>query len=129
IDGIATGAIYGLVAVGTVLIFTVTRVTYIPFGDIAAFTALTLAALEMQNVPGTVGLVVILASLATVIELTALWRTDQLRSAPQSLFFYLVLPLVPAAIVLLATPFNPPMAIRILLAIAVIMPISPLLDR
>ena len=43
IDGIATGAVYALVAIGTVLIFTVTRVIFIPFGDIAAFTALTLA--------------------------------------------------------------------------------------
>ena len=36
IDGIATGAVYALVAIGTVLIFTVTRVIFIPFGDIAA---------------------------------------------------------------------------------------------
>jgi len=42
IDGIATGAVYALVAIGTVLIFTVTRVIFIPFGDIAAFTALTI---------------------------------------------------------------------------------------
>jgi len=49
IDGIATGAIYALVAIGTVLIFTVTRVIFIPFGDIAAFTALTLAALRQRG--------------------------------------------------------------------------------
>ena len=46
VDGISTGAIYALIAIGTVLIFTVTRVMFIPFGDIAAFTALTLAAIE-----------------------------------------------------------------------------------
>ena len=45
-DGIATGAIYVLIGLGFVLIFAVTRVIYVPFGDIAAFTALTLAALE-----------------------------------------------------------------------------------
>ena len=49
IDGIATGAVYALVAIGTVLIFTVTRVIFIPFGDIAAFTALTLAALDARS--------------------------------------------------------------------------------
>ena len=52
IDGIATGAVYALVAIGTVLIFTVTRVIFIPFGDIAAFTALTLAALDARQLPG-----------------------------------------------------------------------------
>jgi branched-chain amino acid transport system permease protein len=51
IDGIATGAVYALVAIGTVLIFTVTRVIFIPFGDIAAFTALTLAALDARQLP------------------------------------------------------------------------------
>ena len=39
VDGLTTGAIYVLIAIGTVLIFTVTRVVFIPFGDIAAFTA------------------------------------------------------------------------------------------
>ena len=41
VDGIANGAIYVLIALGTVLIFSVTRVMFVPFGDIAAFTALT----------------------------------------------------------------------------------------
>ena len=66
IDGIATGAVYALVAIGTVLIFTVTRVIFIPFGDIAAFTALTLAALDAKRFPGTGGLVVGLACLAAL---------------------------------------------------------------
>src|SRR5882762_4191318 len=71
IDGIATGAIYALVAIGTVLIFTVTRVIFIPFGDIAAFTALTLAALETKRVPGTFGLVIVLACLACLMEVVS----------------------------------------------------------
>ena len=32
-DGISTGAIYVLVALGIVLIFLVTRVIFVPFGD------------------------------------------------------------------------------------------------
>jgi len=68
IDGIATGAVYALVAIGTVLIFTVTRVIFIPFGDIAAFTALTLAALDARQLPGTVGLVIVLACMASAME-------------------------------------------------------------
>src|SRR5207302_2369716 len=42
-DGIASGAIYVLIGLGFVLIFAVTRVIFVPFGDIAAFTALSLA--------------------------------------------------------------------------------------
>ena len=42
IDGLANGAVYLLAGLGLVLIFSVTRVVFVPFGDIAAFAALTL---------------------------------------------------------------------------------------
>src|SRR6187399_718846 len=121
IDGIATGAVYALVAIGTVLIFTVTRVIFIPFGDIAAFTALTLAALDAKQLPGTVGLVVVLACMASAMEVTSLARAGELRAVPKAVLGYLVLPLIVVGIVWLTMRFNPPMPVRIVLA--------PLLDR
>ncbi len=54
IDGIATGSIYVLVGLGLVLIFSVTRVVFVPFGDIVAFSALTLAAMQLGRTPGTI---------------------------------------------------------------------------
>src|ERR1700723_1830964 len=89
-DGIATGAIYVLIALGFVLIFAVTRVIFVPFGDIAAFTALTLASLEMGQVPGTVGLVAVLAVLAMLMEGTALLRARALHLLPRAFLYYLV---------------------------------------
>lgn len=59
IDGLATGAIYVLMALGLVLIFSVTRVIFVPFGDIAVFAAFSLAALENQRVPPTIKLVAV----------------------------------------------------------------------
>lgn len=129
IDGIATGAIYVLVAVGTVLIFTVTRVMFIPFGDIAAFTALTLAALETGHLPGTVGLVLVLAVLASLAECWSLGRSGRARQIPKALAFYLLLPVLIVLFVRLALPLAPSMPIRIVLALLLVMPISPLLDR
>jgi len=129
IDGIATGAVYALVAIGTVLIFTVTRVIFIPFGDIAAFTALTLAALDARQLPGTVGLVVVLACMACVMEVVSLARGGELRAVPKAVLGYLALPLIVVGIVWLTMRFNPPMPVRIVLALLLIMPISPLLDR
>lgn len=129
LDGIATGAIYVLVAVGTVLIFTVTRVMFIPFGDIAAFTALTLAALETGNLPGTVGLVLVLAALASLVECWSLLRADKARQIPKALAFYLLLPVLIVVLVRLVLPLAPSMPVRILLALLLVMPISPLLDR
>ena len=54
VDGIANGAIYVLVAIGLVLIFTVTRVIFVPFGDVVGYSALTVAALQLRQMPGTV---------------------------------------------------------------------------
>ena len=67
-DGISTGAIYVLVALGLVLIFLVTRVIFVPFGDVVGYAALTLAALQLKQTPGTVWLVLSLAALATAME-------------------------------------------------------------
>lgn len=129
IDGIGTGAIYALVAIGTVLIFTVTRVIFIPFGDIAAFTALTLAALDAHQLPGTVGLVVVLACMACVMEMGSLLHAGEFRSLPKAILGYLVLPLLVVGIVWLTMRFNPPMPVRIVLALLLILPVAPLLDR
>ncbi|MDH7797597.1 MULTISPECIES: branched-chain amino acid ABC transporter permease [unclassified Beijerinckia] len=129
VDGIATGAIYVLVAIGTVLIFTVTRVIFIPFGDIAAFTALTLAALDTGQVPGTIGLLAGLACLATVIEVTSLVRKQDYREIPSALLYYLVIPLAIALAVRLLIPLAPPLPVRLAMALLLILPIAPLLDR
>lgn len=129
VDGIATGAIYALVAIGTVLIFTVTRVIFIPFGDIAAFTALTLAAIDSKKMPGTLGLVAALAILAFLTEAGSLALTRRLRQLPKAALIYLLLPLAVAGAVWAAIPFAAYEPVRILLALALILPIAPLLDR
>jgi branched-chain amino acid transport system permease protein len=46
-DGLTNGAIYALMALSLVLVFSVTRVIFIPQGELLAFGTLTLAALEM----------------------------------------------------------------------------------
>src|SRR5258708_8367293 len=74
LDGIANGAIYVLVALGIVLIFAVTRVIFVPFGDIAAFTALSLSAIQSGRLPGTGWLVAMLAAIAMAMEAWSLCR-------------------------------------------------------
>ena len=129
IDGIASGAIYVLIAIGLVLIFAVTRVIFVPFGDIAAFTALTLSALETQHAPGTIGLVAVLSVLASAAEAVSLLRHGHARSLPRAMLFYLVLPLAAAGIVWAASGTAWPMPVRIALSLILILPIAPLLDR
>ena len=129
IDGIATGAIYVLIGLGFVLIFAVTRVIFVPFGDIAAFTALTLASLETRHLPGTIGLVIVLAALATVMEIVAKLRAREYHLIPRSVLFFLVLPLLPVAAVWLLSGAPLATPSRIVLSLGLILPIAPLLDR
>lgn len=129
LDGIANGAIYVLIAIGFVLIFAVTRIIFVPFGDMTAFTALTLAGLEGKQLPGTVGMVAVLAALATLMEIFSLWRANAVKDIPRALFYYLVLPLLPAAVIWLTAGTLLPAAARIVLTVAVILPIAPLLNR
>lgn len=128
-DGIATGAIYVLIAVGFVLIFIVTRIIFVPFGDITAFTGLTLADLEAKRLPGIVSMIAVLAVVAALMEVVALLRSGAINRIPRALLYYLVLPCVPAAIVWVTAGILLPSPVRIVLTIALILPLAPLLHR
>lgn len=128
-DGITTGAIYVLLALGIVLIFSVTRVIFIPFGDIVAYAALTLAALQAGTVPGTVWLVLAVAALAFLFEAASLLRRGRFGRLPRAFLYYLGLPALPVAATLLLAGRTLPMAAQIALTLALVLPISPLLYR
>ena len=129
VDGVAAGAIYVLVAIGLVLIFTVTRVIFVPFGDIAAFAALTLAALNDKRLPGTAGLVVSLAVVASLMEAYALYARGRVKTIPRALAWYLLAPLILVAVTGGLSRLDPPVFVRALMAIGLVLPVAPLLDR
>jgi len=129
IDGIATGSIYVLVGLGLVLIFSVTRVVFVPFGDIVAFSALTLASLQLGRMPGTVYLVVCLAVVACIVVAVHHWRRGEPRRIVRGLVGYGVLPLIPAVVAWLFAGANLPGWAQIPLAIALVVPIAPLVER
>ena len=83
-DGITTGAVYALLALAIVLVFTVTRVIWVPAGEFVAFGTLTLAGLQLGRPPGTIGLLTALALVAGVLEwavLRAAWRHRRFTAA------------------------------------------------
>jgi branched-chain amino acid transport system permease protein len=129
IDGVATGSIYVLVGLGLVLIFSVTRVVFVPFGDIVAFSALTLASMQLGRMPGTVYLIATLAAAACLVETAHQWRRGQPKRIIRGLLGYGLLPLIPAAIAWLTAGMNLPAGVQIPLAIALVVPIGPLIER
>ena len=129
IDGLANGAVYLLAGLGLVLIFSVTRVVFVPFGDIAAFAALTLAAFETGRVPPTIGLVIVLAALAVLTEVGSLVRRGEARRIPRAVLAWGVLPLLPCALAWLAARPGLPATVHIAVAVLLVVPIAPLLAR
>jgi branched-subunit amino acid ABC-type transport system permease component len=129
IDGIASGAIYVLVGLGIVLIFSVTRVIFVPFGDIVAFSALTLASLQLNRVPGTIYLLGVLALVAGVMEGVHWARRGNRDRLLKGVALYGLLPLLPALAAWLLAGQSLPTAAQIALTLALVVPIAPLLNR
>ena len=129
IDGLANGAVYLLAGLGLVLIFSVTRVVFVPFGDVAAFAALSLAALETGKLPATVGLVATLGVLALAVEIRSLVIRGESRRVGRAVLGWGVLPLIPCALAWAFAGRAVPQVVFIVLAILLVVPITPLVAR
>jgi len=128
-DGLVSGAIYVLLATALVLVFSVTRVVFVPHGDLVAFTALTLSAFESGQRPGTVWIVMLAAALALSLEMIeAVRQRDHARAVLSLLRFGLV----PALVVLAAlflVPKTAPLVWKMTVSAALITCLGPLIYR
>ena len=129
VDGLANGAVYLLAGLGLVLVFSVTRVVFVPFGDVAAFSALSLAAFEAGRTPPTIGLVATLAVLAVATEVGSLLRRGEAGRVPRALLLWGALPLVPCGLAWLAARPGVPAALHVASAVLLVVPVAPLLAR
>ena len=128
-DGITNGAIYALLALALVLVFTVTRIIWVPSGDFVAWGTLTLAGLQLGKSSGIVGLLLGMAALAGIMEI---WRAVRAREAarlPRRLFVWSGIPVLIAALLWWLAPLQPPLVVQVLLTLAAITAIGPLLYR
>src|SRR5512142_181006 len=128
-DGVTNGAIYALLALAIVLVFDVTRVIFVPSGELVAYGTLTLAGLQFGKPPGTVGLLVGMAVVAGGLEVIAGLRASEWRRLPRQLALWTLLPCTIAALVWWAAPQNWPLAAQVLLALAAVTALGPLLYR
>lgn len=129
VDGISNGSVYLLAGIGLVMVFSVTRVIFVPFGDVAAFAALSLASLQAGMMPPTVGLVIVLTIVALLVELGSLARRKALREAPRALLQWGVLPLLPCLLAWLLAGKTDSMLVQIALAVLLVTPMIPLVAR
>jgi branched-chain amino acid transport system permease protein len=132
-DGITTGAVYALLAVALVLVFAVTRVIFIPQGELVAYGALTIAALQAGQLPASIWL---LLSLGACVFALDLWQ--RLRHGPgaqepgallRSALANLLWPLLAYLCLRWFQPRELALPLQIALTLAVVAPLGPLMYR
>ena len=128
-DGITNGAIYALLSLALVLVFTVTRVIFIPQGEFVAYGALTLASFQAGRTPGTLWLLLGAGVAVALIDVGAALRGGFRRRIPQILLWNLVYPVAVAAAVFFAKPAEWPLAAQVLLSLALVVPLGPMVYR
>ncbi|WP_298835642.1 branched-chain amino acid ABC transporter permease [uncultured Piscinibacter sp.] len=130
LDGVTNGAVYALLALATVLVFAVTRVIFIPQGEFVAYGALTLALLQLGQVPGTVWLLLVMAVVAAVLDaVAALRRGLPAASVATGALKALAFPVAVTAFAWWAAPRQLPLLLQSLLTLAIVTPLGPLLYR
>jgi branched-chain amino acid transport system permease protein len=128
-DGLTNGAIYALLALALLLVFTVTRAIFVPQGDFITFAAMSLAMLEAGRVPGTIWILVIGGLAAAAIEVYGALRERAWRRLPRVAALYVVLPLAVAALVAWAAPRKLDQWLLALLVLAMVVPLGPIIYR
>jgi branched-chain amino acid transport system permease protein len=120
-DGLTTGAIYILLAIGLLIVFSVTRVIFIPQGDLVSFAALSLAALIDHRIPGTLWLLDGLCLVAVMLDA----RRGRWRGAAIIAITATVLTAGSWA----AARFHAPVPVQMALAVGIVTALGPQLYR
>jgi len=133
-DGITSGAVYALLALALVLVFSVTRVIFIPQGEFVAFGALTVAALQSGRFPQSATLLVALGVACFLYEVAGTLRNAERRhgagrSIPLAALKFLVFPIALFFVTRAVASAQVPMLAQVALALAIVIPMGPMVYR
>ena len=124
-DGLTSGAIYALLALSIVLVFSITRVLLVPQGEFVTFGAMAMAGMQTGRPAALAWLLLGLAVLRALAALPAAWRSR--RPPPRGVWG---MPVYALALLLLlrSLPLQGlPMPVQALLTLALVVPMGPLL--
>ncbi|AMP07349.1 branched-chain amino acid ABC transporter permease [Collimonas pratensis] len=135
-DGITSGAVYALLALALVLVFSVTRVIFIPQGEFVAFGALTLAAIQADKFPLSATLLVALGVLSFIQEAVMLLagrngesRAMLVRRSSLALLKFVLLPVAIYGVARMYGHASLAMPLQVLLTLAIVVPMGPMVYR
>lgn len=125
-DGIVNGAIYALMALALVLVFSVTRVIFIPQGEFVAYAALAMAALQTGKLPPLLWMLLGMAALCLVVEAVRQARGLEV-DWKSTLFWAVALPALAALMLLVVMPQA--MWLQVVAVLLLVTPMGPLVYR
>jgi len=128
-DGLTNGAIYALLALVLVMVFSVTRIILIPQGEIVSYAALTLATLQAHRVPGTIYLLLAGGIIVAAKDLWAYLRRGRSARRLKSALLYFVVPAAIALLVRETSALGLPDWANTLMTLLIIVPLGPVLYR
>jgi branched-chain amino acid transport system permease protein len=128
-DGITNGAIYALLALALLLVFSVTRVIFVPQGEFISYAALSMALLQAGQVPGVVYVLVAGGLLAAALDVAKALRDKAFRRIPFALLAYVAFPCAMAALTWWAAPRKLDLVWQVLLVLGLVVPIGPIVYR
>ncbi|CAL94608.1 branched-chain amino acid ABC transporter permease [Azoarcus olearius] len=128
-DGVTNGAIYALLALSILLVFTVTRVLFIPLGEFVAFGALTMAAFQAGKAPALVWLLAGFAVAVAVADVLAAFRNSGRVRFSGAQAFRLAYPFVLGFALYRLPLAELPMSVQVLLTLALVVPLGPQIYR
>lgn len=128
-DGLTNGAIYALLSLALVLVFAVTRVIFVPQGDFVMFGTLTLATLQLGQVPGTLTLVLTLLFAAGLMNLSSALRRGDRAGGVRGVAAYAAFGAGLWALTSWLAPQQPALWVQVLLTMLLVIPMGPLLYR
>ena len=124
-DGVTSGAVYALLALSIVLVFSVTRVLLVPQGEFVVFGAMTMAALQGGK---GVRLVWLLVGMALLAAAAGLWQAARERRAPTVAVLGWPCYAAAAWLALRLLPHSPtPLPVQAAITLALVVPIGILL--
>jgi branched-chain amino acid transport system permease protein len=128
-DGVVNGAIYALVALALVLVYAVTRVIFIPQGELVALGALSLASFELGKLPGTALLLLMVGAAVAIVDLATAARSRSSGVAVRTLGWNVVLPIAVVTAAYVLAPQKPPQWVQMLLTLCLVVPLGPMTYR
>ncbi len=128
-DGLTSGAIYALIALALLIVFTITRVILVPQGQFVTFSALTFGLLQSGVMPLVAVPVAVMAVIVTGLDVAAAVPSQRLRTLGDAAWRQLAWPILVLAITFFVTADQLGTVGQILFTLAVVIPLGPLMYR